>query len=155
MICPINRLFKIFIFISIISCQMYAGDRDDLYKEGLKAFKEKAYIEALKKLYAYYILNEKAIITNKDFYQKLNKLILKSEDELKNSIKITNNLIQAIQIHDVIRFNATGKINNHNFDALKTGKYKDQYIMFGIAETHNDIEVNNLIQLKKSQTAIR
>ena len=69
----------------LLPSTLIAGERDDLYTEGLDAYDKKHHVEALKKLYAFYILNEAEIDKKPEFKKKLKDRISTSETILKLS----------------------------------------------------------------------
>jgi hypothetical protein len=71
-----------------------AGERDDLYSEGMAAYSNKDHVESLKKLFAFYVLNEDEIKKNPEFEIKLKNLILTSEAILKLSFAINSSIQQ-------------------------------------------------------------
>ena len=88
MICLINhhsRLLVLTLFLIIFPPALLAGERDDLYSEGMAAYSSKQHVEALKKLYAFYVLNEAEINQMPEFKRKLEEKIATSEAVLKLS----------------------------------------------------------------------
>lgn len=86
--CLISHLFKslfAIVLLLVSATSIYAGNRDDLYTKGIKAYEENDYVSALKNLYAFYIINEKEIDAKPDFKKKLKERISKSESILKLS----------------------------------------------------------------------
>jgi len=86
--CLLNHLSKtvtIAILFIITPSSLIAAERDDLYTEGLSAYTKKNHVEALKKLYAFYILNESEVEKKPVFKKKLKERISTSESILKLS----------------------------------------------------------------------
>ncbi len=101
MICQRNHLFKIFeitvlLFMSISA--LVAAERDDLYTEGMEDHSNQDHVEALKKLYAFYILNEVELKKRPEFEKKLKEKISTSEAILKLSFS-TNPSVQLGEKH--------------------------------------------------------
>lgn len=96
MICQRNHLFKLFAITAlffILTAESVAGERDDLYTEGIAAHDNQGHVEALKKLYAFYVLNEAEIKKRPEFEKKLKQKISTSEAILKLSFA-TNSSVQ-------------------------------------------------------------
>lgn len=96
MICQRNHLFKILVITTLLfmsTSVLVAGERDDLYTEGMAAHSNQDHVEALKKLYAFYVLNEAEIKKRPEFEKKLKEKISTSEAILKLSFA-TNSSVQ-------------------------------------------------------------
>jgi len=86
--CLLNRLSKVLMITTLFILSPYeliAAERDGLYTEGLDAYSKSHHVEALKKLYAFYILNEAEIEKKPEFKKKLKERISTSESILKLS----------------------------------------------------------------------
>lgn len=81
----LSSLLAIVIWLSFFSGSVQAGNRDDLYELGNYAYESGDYVEAVKNLYAFYILNEKEIENAPDFKKKLADRIAYAEAILKLS----------------------------------------------------------------------
>lgn len=95
--CPINHLFSLFITALSLFLPFYptyAGERDDLYQNGLKAYESKDYVVALKDLYAFYVLNKTKIDADPDFMKKILGRISTSESNLKSSFEANTSFIE-------------------------------------------------------------
>lgn len=93
--CQTNHLFRLavmVIFLFHIDISL-AGERDDLYQLGNEAFLKNDYVTSLKSLYAYYVINQKAIDAQPDFKAKILNRILKSESILKISFAANPSIV--------------------------------------------------------------
>jgi len=140
--CPINHLFSLFVTalsLFLPSYPTYAGERDDLYQNGLKAYESKDYVVALKDLYAFYVLNKTKIDDDPDFSKKILGRISTSESILKlsfaanSSVQELNGRIRIITKHGGGSFVGTGKeienlMNNKKIDleSIKDISHKNQ-----------------------------
>ncbi|WP_036189920.1 hypothetical protein [Marinobacterium lacunae] len=98
MICLKSHLSKvliIFLFSFISIPYLVAGERDDLYIEGLAAYSNNEHVEALKKLYAFYVINEAEILNNPEFMNKLKEKITTSETVLKVAFSSNPSIIKS------------------------------------------------------------
>lgn len=78
------------IILISISFSLKAAVRDDLYKEGLAAYNSKNYTEALKKLYAFYILNEEALASHEEIKKGIEERVRNAETILAASTMFSN-----------------------------------------------------------------
>lgn len=95
MTCRKHCLFKFFaiaILFSISTSNLIAAEREDLYREGKDAYSNQKYVEALKKLYAFYVLNEIEIDKNPELKRILQEKISASEAILKLSFAVNSNI---------------------------------------------------------------
>jgi hypothetical protein len=94
--CQNFHLFKIIfiLFLYAFSTLSVAANRNDLYKIGLKAYKDKNYVVSLKNLYAFYVLNETEINNKPEFKKMLNERISTSEAILKLSFASNPSIIK-------------------------------------------------------------
>lgn len=98
--CLLNHLSKVLVITTLIMItptSIIAGERDDLYTEGLDAYSKKNHVEALKKLYAFYILNQIEIEQQPEFKKKLMKRISTSESILKISFASNSSILMGDQ----------------------------------------------------------
>lgn len=81
--CLKTYLFSILLlsYLSVPS-SIYAANRDDLYVTGKAAYENDNYVEALKKLYAFYILNEDSINSHPKLKKSLIGIIADCESRL-------------------------------------------------------------------------
>ena len=67
------------------------GERDDLYKKGSEAYKEKDYLTALKNLYAFLVINDEKLKTEyPDHRKRIEKAIEVCEYELRKSLLVAS-----------------------------------------------------------------
>jgi len=81
----------------MLSSTLEAGERDDLYTEGIAAYANGEHVESLKKLYAFYVINEAEIVKEPDFKRKLEEKIATSEAVLKLSFASNSSVLKGEQ----------------------------------------------------------
>lgn len=118
MLCQKIRLSSLLLGLLLLAFaagSSQAGKRDDLYKEGNKAFESKDHVTALKKLYAFYVLNQEEIESNPEFKRKIEERISYSESLLtisfssNPSVQWTGRSFRVLTEGDGTVFTGTGK----------------------------------------------
>tara|TARA_B100001059_G_C17827077_1_gene582070 strand:- start:142 stop:591 length:450 start_codon:yes stop_codon:yes gene_type:complete len=137
--CQKNHLFRLVVTVTFLFHinLSFAGERDELYQLGNKAFAEKDYVTSLKSLYAYYLFNQEAIESKPEFKSKiLNRIstvesILNLSFAANPSVLTNDNRIRIITRTEGGPFIGNGKeiddllkSNKVNLEAIKNINHK-------------------------------
>lgn len=151
-----SHLFRLLIIFGLflITIQIRAAEREDLYEKGYIAYEDSNYIEALKYFYSFYIVNEESLNDSTDFMrQKFKKQLLESISECEENLNHAIDMVSIDSIHkggydtiietvyDTIYI---GQVENEDHFIVTMRKKPDEYFKNIKLDDNSKPDFNNL-----------